>query len=271
MPRPRPSFPLNDSAIGTDAWASTSAAFSIGSLLYTPGYIHNYSTTSLPPSEPSLANLTYAKTLLGHAESLYITAKTHTPYTPYSDSVPALGEAYGSTSWADDLTLSALALSLATNNSQYYADAYKFYVTYNLTGSQQPFDWDHRFAAVYQLFVEVALSRPSLAIGAGLDVNLTGWQTEAEAYYDRMVNQQIKNGFLTPGGLLYITPESPYDSLQIATAIAFLLFKYAPIASTAAKTQAYNVSVSTCLQPWSQQLACYLVLSAFGFTTELCE
>jgi endoglucanase len=49
------------------------------------------------------------------------------------------------------------------------------------------------------LFVEAALARPGLAMGAGLDVNLTGWQTEAEGYLDRIVNGEKRRGFLTRG------------------------------------------------------------------------
>jgi endoglucanase len=56
---------------------------------------------------------------------------------------------------------------------------------------------------VYMLFVEAAVARPGLAAGAGLSVNLTGWQGEAERYFDRIVQGNLKNGYLTKGQLVH--------------------------------------------------------------------
>lgn len=60
-------------------------------------------------------------------------------------------------------------------------------------------NWDSKTPAVYVLFVEAAIARPGLALGAGLDVNLTGWQTEAEGYFDKIVNNKKRRGSLTRG------------------------------------------------------------------------
>lgn len=199
IPNPRPAYQVSSSAPGTDAFAAASAAFSIASLLYTPGMTYNASESSAPPSSPSLANASYASTLLDHARSLYTSAKDITPYTVYSDSVPAAGSAYGSSRYTDDLCYGALALALATNESQYYQDAYNYYVNFSLTASHEVWNWDSKTPAIYLLFVEAAIARPGLAIGAGLDVNLTGWQTEAEGYLDRIVNNEKRRGSLTRG------------------------------------------------------------------------
>ena len=74
-----------------------------------------------------------------------------------------------------------------------------------MTASHQVWNWDSKTPAVYLLFVEAALARPGLALGAGLDVNLTGWQTEAEGYLDRIVNGEKRRGFLTRGGHFDLT------------------------------------------------------------------
>jgi endoglucanase len=146
-----------------------------------------------------MANESYASTLLDHARSLYTSAKDVTPYTLYSDSVPAAASTYGSSQYTDDLCYAALALALATNESSYYQDAFNYYVNYALTASHNVWNWDSNTPAVYLLFVEAALARPALALGAGLDVNLTGWQTEAEGYLDRIVNDEKRRGSITRG------------------------------------------------------------------------
>ena len=51
------------------------------------------------------------------------------------------------------------------------------------------------------MFVEAARARPNLAQGAGLEVNLTGWQQEAEGYFDRIVRGNLKHVYFTSGKL----------------------------------------------------------------------
>jgi endoglucanase len=111
--------------------------------------------------------------------------------------VPAIGEAYTSSNFGDDLCIAAMT----TNQSKYYADAYRFYQSFALSGSQEVWNWDSRVPAIYVLFVEAAIARPGLAQGAGLNVNLTGWQAESEAYFDRIVDGNVKTGYLTKGAL----------------------------------------------------------------------
>lgn len=199
IPTPRPAYQVNSSAPGTDAFAAASAAFSIASLLYTPGVSYNATSDTAAPASPSLGNASYAATLLEHAQSLYTSAQDITPYTLYSDSVPATAASYGSSRYTDDLCYGALALALATNESQYYQEAYQYYVNYSLTGSHEVWNWDSKTPAIYLLFVEAALARPALALGAGLEVNLTGWQNEAESYLDKIVNNEKQRGSLTRG------------------------------------------------------------------------
>lgn len=199
IPTLRPAYQVNSSFPGTDAFAAASAAFSIASMLYTPDVSYNVTDSAGPPSSPSLANETYASTLLNHARSSYEAAKSIQPYTLYSDSVPQVAGSYGSFRYTDDLCYGALALALATNDSSYYRDAYDYYVNFSLTSSHEVWNWDSKTPAVYVLFVEAAIARPGLAEGAGLDVNLTGWRTEAEGYFDKILNDDKRRGYLTRG------------------------------------------------------------------------
>jgi len=178
----------------------------MASLLYTPSISYNTTSTSSPPTSPSLSNATYASMLLSHATSLYKAANSHQPYTLFSISIPAVASAYSSSTFGDDLCLAALALALASNQSRYYADAYAFYQSFSLSGTHSVWNWDSKTPAIYVLFVEAATARPGLAEGAGLSVNLTGWQKETENYFDGLVAGNFKNAYLTKGGLL-ITPE----------------------------------------------------------------
>ncbi|KAK8861677.1 hypothetical protein IAR55_002500 [Kwoniella newhampshirensis] len=238
IPTPRPGYPVNSSSPGTDAWASAATAFSLGSLLYTPSISYNTTSSSAPPS--SIADANYAATLLSHARALYATANTTSPRQTYYETLGESVAAYASSNWNDDLCLSALALALATNDSSYYADAYSYYTQYRLSGSQEVWNWDSAIPAIYVMFAELATARPGLAVGAGLSTNLTGWQTEVETYFDRIVNGNLRRGYLTRGGLLYFEGDSDEASLNPAVAITMLMFKYAPLASSSSKTESYN-------------------------------
>ncbi|WVQ78882.1 hypothetical protein IAT38_000973 [Cryptococcus sp. DSM 104549] len=240
IPTPRPAYQINSSFPGTDAWSSASAAFSIASLLYTPSISYNTSSSASPPTSPSLANSTYSAQLLSHAKTLYETANSTSPRATYYDTLGEEVAAYASSGWKDDLCLSALALALATNDSAYYADAYNYYVQYSLSGLQQVWNWDSSVPAVYVLFAEAASARPGLAEGAGLAVNLTGWQAEVEGLFDKIVDDNLQEGYMTRGGLLYFNGDSDEASLNPAMAFAMLMFKYAPLASTSDKTDSYN-------------------------------
>ncbi|KAL0242126.1 hypothetical protein I308_105755 [Cryptococcus tetragattii IND107] len=240
IPNPRLGYPINSSYPGTDGWAAASAAFSLGSLLYTPGVSYTPTSSSSPPTSPSLENSTYASQLLAHAESLYSVANSTNPRQTYYTALGEAVAAYPSSDWEDNLCISALALALATNNSAYYADAYNYYVQYGLTSTQQVWNWDSSEPAIYVMFAEVASAKPQLAQGAGLDANLTGWRTEVENYFDGLINENFKNSYLTKGGLLYWKGDSDEASLNPAMAVAMLMLKYAPMASSTDKTNSYN-------------------------------
>ena len=59
-------------------------------------------------------------------------------------------------------------------------------------------NWDSKIPAIYLLFNQIAIARPNLAIGAGLSVNVTGWQKEMETYLDGAIGGN-DNGYYTKG------------------------------------------------------------------------
>lgn len=236
IPSPRPSYPINASSPGTDGWASVSAAMSLGAMLYSGSALNSSSQSTIAP----LQDAKYASTLLDHAKTLYSTANGTKPYATFSDSVKEIGDAYVSSGYQDDLALAALSLALATNQSDYYADAHGYYEQFGLSSQQKVWNWDSKVPALYVLFAEVAHARPSLAAGAGLDPNVTGWQKEAERYFDAIVNDDVDNAKLTAGGLLFYDGDSDEASLNPAIAAATLLLRYAPIASSDDKKHKYR-------------------------------
>lgn len=92
----------------------------------------------------------------------------------------------------------------------------------------------------YLLFIECALARPTLASGAGLANNITGWQYEMERYLDTIVNG-TGPAYMTKGGLLYYPEDSGFASLNPALNVAMLMEIYAPLATTSGKTTQYKV------------------------------
>ncbi|KAI5451882.1 hypothetical protein NCC49_001184 [Naganishia albida] len=240
IPTPRPSYPLNATHPGTDMAAGLAAMFAMCSLLYSPGSTLNFSTDASLAKPTSIANATYATQLLTHAQDAYAFAVNASNLTTYSETLPLGGAAYASSGFGDELALGALALALATNSSSYYAEAYNHYRTYSLAQDESfVLNWDDKTPAVYELFVEAALARPNLAAGAGLAQNTTGWKAQMETYLDKIVDGTSR-GYLTKGGLLYFEGDSNQASLNPALNVAMLMSRYAPLATTSDKTDAYD-------------------------------
>jgi endoglucanase len=173
---------------GTDAAAAASAAFSSCSALYAGRGFNN--TFSNPAS---LQNSSYATTLLTHGQQLYSFAVNATGgQKTYQTSVPAVAASYSSSSYSDDLTIAALFLSLAENSTARYQEAENYYQRYQLSGQNGVFNWDSKTPGLPVLFAQIAQSP------AGIGANLSSWQTEAERYFDRIVNRQGPS-YLTSG------------------------------------------------------------------------
>ncbi|BEJ16931.1 hypothetical protein CspHIS471_0603320 [Cutaneotrichosporon sp. HIS471] len=241
LARNRACYAINASYPGTDAWASTAGAFAMGSLAY-QGTQWNTSTSAWGPAP--LANASYSAQLLKHGETLYRVAKENDKKS-FTDSIKNIGAAYVPNSFGDDLCTAALALAAATNNSAYYAEAYNHYTNYSLSRSGAVWNWDSRVPAAYVLFAELAAARPGLAAGAGLDANLTGWQTEVEGWIERSIAGDAGRTYISSAGLLFWVGDSDEASLNPAMAFAALLLRYAPLASSTDKAKRYRDFAAT--------------------------
>lgn len=237
LPGDRPAYAVNASHPGTDVWASTAGALAMGALAYQG---NQWNTSGSAWSPAPLRNATYASMLLQHAEALYKVAKETEPQQSYMDAIPDIGGAYRSSTWGDDLCTAALALAAATNNSEYYADAYALYQEYGLSKQGVVWNWDSRTPAAYVLFAELSTARPGLAAGAGLDPNVTGWQAEAEGYFQGVIDGKNPRTYMTHAGLVWWEGDSDEASLNPAMAFSALLLRYAPMASSTERGNAYQ-------------------------------
>lgn len=165
-------------------------------------------------SSASLANASYAQTLLTHAAQLYDFALNASGgQRTYQTSVPEVAQTYPSATYGDDLAIAALFLSLTnasalTNTSiaestipalspvALYSQAQAFWSQFTLGGKDDVFNWDDKTPALPVLFTQVALTRPEVDIGH----NVSAWKVEAERYFDRILNGKGR-GSLTKGGL----------------------------------------------------------------------
>lgn len=192
---------------GTDAAAGTSAAFSACSALYAQ---KGFQASKSSPA--SLGNATYANLLLQHAQQLYDFALNATGgRTVYQDSVPAVADAYASSSFEDELTLAALLLSFASNSSSLYQQAMSFYSQFSLANQNGVFNWDSKTPALSVLFTQVA---PSVS---GAPQNVSVWQTEAERYFDNILNG---------GGPGYMTKGMIQDDYTVFKTLTGRLFRW---------------------------------------------
>jgi len=110
----------------------------------------------------------------------------------YQTSVPAVMDSYPSSGYGDDLAIAALWLGLAQNDSTLVGQAKGYFDQFHLDQQLQDsaFNWDSVLPAIPILGSQISHSYPQL----GGD----GWQTQAEAYLDRVVSGKGE-GKLTKG------------------------------------------------------------------------
>jgi len=150
----------------------------------------------------------------------------------YQTSVPVIENSYPSSGYGDDLAIAALWLGLAQNDSTLVGQAKGYYDQFQLD-TQLPdsvFNWDSVLPGIPILATQIYQSYPQL----GGD----SWQSRAEAYLDRVISGKGA-GKLTKGGLLYYKEASGLASLNPALNAAMLLRRYAAIATTSDKRNAY--------------------------------
>jgi endoglucanase len=100
----------------------------------------------------------------------------------YQTSVPVVQNSYPSSGYGDDLTIAALWLGLAQNDSSLIGQAQGYYDQFQLD-TQLPdsvFNWDSVLPGIPILATQIYQSYPQL----GGD----NWQSHAEAYLDRVVS-----------------------------------------------------------------------------------
>lgn len=116
----------------------------------------------------------------------------------YQSSVPTVQDSYPSSGFGDDLSIAALWLGLAQNDSSLISQANGYFNQFQLA-KQLPdsvFNWDSPLPGIPILGAQIFNSYPQL----GGD----GWQSQAEAYLDRLVSGKgagkLTKGFgnLTP-------------------------------------------------------------------------
>jgi len=150
----------------------------------------------------------------------------------YQTSTPIVQDSYPSSGYGDDLSIAALWLGLAQNDSTLISQAKGYFDQFKLA-KQLPdsaFNWDSPLPAIPILGTQIYLSYPQL----GGD----GWQSQAEEYLDRIVSGKGA-GKLTKGGLLFYDASSPLASLNPAINAAMLLKRYAVIATSSDKANSY--------------------------------
>ncbi len=114
----------------------------------------------------------------------------------YQNAVPQAGAAYASSGFQDDLVQAELFLGLATNSSDLINEASQRYIQNQLGGRGGVFNWDSKIPGLAVLFSQIASTRSDLA------GNLTGWQTEAERYFDDIVGAKSASGAAVTDGKL---------------------------------------------------------------------
>ncbi|KAI0091879.1 9 glycosyl hydrolase [Irpex rosettiformis] len=218
IPGNRTSFPINATHPGTDAAAQASAAFSACSALYANRTLSGSSTTAL-------ANSSYARMLLNHAQQLYSFATNSSiQQVTYQKSVPSVGQAYASSDYSDELAIAGLFLALAGNSSDAYNQAVQTYQNQKLFGRIQGgdvFNWDEKTPGVIVLGAQLMQAYPDLSAG-----NQMNWTSDLVVYCDGIVNGASR-AYLTPGGLLYYPGDSDDASLNPALNAAMLIKRVA--------------------------------------------
>ena len=170
---------------GTDAAAAASAAFSACAALY------NGVSFNVVRRPASLQNSSYADLLLQHAQQLYdFAVNAQGGQRLYQESVPEITDTYGSSAFEDELTMAALFLSLASNSSSLYNTAENYYSRFSLGGKNEAYNWDSKTPGLAVLFSKIATTYPD--IGGDLD----RWRTEAERYFDNVLNNGEKTNGL---------------------------------------------------------------------------
>ncbi|XP_052196979.1 endoglucanase 10-like [Diospyros lotus] len=200
MAEERPLTQINTTHPGTEVAAETAAAMASASLVF------------------KKINSTYSKSLLKHAQQLFVFADTYR--ASYSISIPQVQTYYNSTGYGDELLWAASWLYLATADQSYlrYVSGQNGNAFANW-GSPTWFTWDNKLAGA-----QVLLSRIGFFCAEGIsteeNVGLQMYRRTAEAVMCMLLPvSPTSSSRRTDSGLIWV---SPWDALQYPVASAFL-------------------------------------------------
>ncbi|KAG0359601.1 Six-hairpin glycosidase-like protein [Gamsiella multidivaricata] len=212
IPKPRPTFQVNNTRPGTDVMADAAAAFASCAMLY----------------RDKLNDTAYSNTLQTHADSLFLLAETALPQQVYQTVVPAVTCCYASSGFVDELAWGAAWMYKLTKNSVYAQKAAKYIDQLNAQSVQtNPVTWDDKTGLVYILMAGAT---------TGTSDNNTKWQGLAEAFAG-FTRRASKPCAFTKGGLYYCAGNSGDDSAVVAANAAFALHLLANQMTTAGGTK----------------------------------
>ena len=75
------------------------------------------------------------------------------------------------------------------NSSDLFDQAEGFYGEYKLSGQDDTYNWDYKTPALAVLFANLSAARPELG------GSLSQWQTEAERYFDNIIDGESSGTF----------------------------------------------------------------------------
>ncbi|CAN8318453.1 unnamed protein product [Cochlearia groenlandica] len=195
MTTPRPSYRIDAQHPGADLAAETAAAMAAASIAFAP------------------SNPAYARTLIGHAKTLFAFAKAHPGV--YQNSIPNAGAFYASSGFEDELLWAAAWLHRATNDPSYLG-----YLTQasNIGGPRTVFSWDDKFLGAQVLVAKLALEGKVKTIG-----KVAEYKSMAEQFICNCAQKGSNNVKKTRGGLLWFLP---WNNLQYTASASFVLSAY---------------------------------------------
>ncbi|CAO1617280.1 unnamed protein product [Parajaminaea phylloscopi] len=235
IPQPRQVFSVTRQNPGTDVIAAAATTLAMGSLLYagTPLPLSQSANGTLPSA---LRNATYARELSQRAVKLLELAYAATPMQVYQKAVSDIAWAYPSSDYDDELILASAYTAMATGNISWVTQAIDTYSTNTYPPTFGALNWDSKRAEVPPAMARMSLMLP----GADSRVNFTRFQADSEVWLDNVVSGRMTDTHTTKGGLFWFKGNSASASLNPALNAAVLALKYASLASSKDKSQAYT-------------------------------
>ncbi len=143
-------------------------------------------------------------------------------------------------------------MTLAKRDASYANQGLAFYPQGNnaFAGVNAALNWDRKTPALPVLATQIAQLNRSLGL------SMSRFQTDAELYFDNLLNNKMQDVSQTKGGLYWWKGDSDGASLNPALNAAFIADLYSGFATTPAKTTAYR---SLADSQWTTSLATTII------------